>query len=552
MKKNKFTLGWFFISLLMVFAVTACDDEDDNVATVTFPEKQTIGGAAGETRSLTFDAVADWTLTSSSTWCYFITEGTPAAKAAEGVKEYSISGKAGKQTVTIGISDEGQDYDNATVASIVINMNGQEAVLAEVTRNAAGRTFKLYKKGEGDEWVEVSAEEGIEAGYDNYIQYKAEANFRFAATNRPEWLTIESGSVVGAANQTVLFGIKVIENRPDFSKYAQVGQLNFQDEEGKSVFTYNVSYKGMDPEAMSYEGPTQWNWEVSLDGLTFTQTSQGVSGGEEKSEYKNFVEFTITAFNDEFMPVFVERYEPYSGYYAFKTSIYDPEYPEETVDWMKLDSYENGKVRVKVQPSQEKREGYVLVFPKALYKKIEANPWTELFEWDMETGTQVIKRIYEENNLLMNVVQKELKQDGDEESGFKITYLDTENQSAEAELTHKPELGSNYGTTDCYQFTQPKTGMIDQSFYIDPMLEGTYDVDWTYEVYQGTNRYENTDEHTIEWDSDKKQIKVWYQNSMSAEADIKFLFKKKMEDGWPGETLKVLLMIPHTNAETQK
>lgn len=95
---------------------------------------------------MTFDAVADWTLTSSSTWCYFITEGTPAAKATEGVKEYSISGKAGKQTVTIGISDEGQDYDNTTVASITISMNGQEAVLAEVTRNAAGRTFKLYKK----------------------------------------------------------------------------------------------------------------------------------------------------------------------------------------------------------------------------------------------------------------------------------------------------------------------------------------------------------------------------------------------------------------------
>ena len=25
MKKNKFTLGWFFISLLMAFAVTACE-----------------------------------------------------------------------------------------------------------------------------------------------------------------------------------------------------------------------------------------------------------------------------------------------------------------------------------------------------------------------------------------------------------------------------------------------------------------------------------------------------------------------------------------------
>jgi hypothetical protein len=111
-------------------------------------------------------------------------------------------------------------------------MNGQEAVLAEVTRNAAGRTFKLYKKGEGDAWIEVSAEEGIEAGYDNFIQYKAEANFRFAATNRPEWLSIEGGSIVGTTNQAVLFGIKVIENRPDFSKYAQKGNLNFQDEEG--------------------------------------------------------------------------------------------------------------------------------------------------------------------------------------------------------------------------------------------------------------------------------------------------------------------------------
>ena len=91
MKMNKFTLGWFFISLLMAFAVTACDDDDDNVAIVSFPEKQTIGGVVSETKNLTFDAVADWTLTSSSTWCYFITEEIPATKAAEGVKEYSIS-----------------------------------------------------------------------------------------------------------------------------------------------------------------------------------------------------------------------------------------------------------------------------------------------------------------------------------------------------------------------------------------------------------------------------------------------------------------------------
>ena len=32
MKKNKFTLGWFFISLLMAFAVTACVSHDDGQA----------------------------------------------------------------------------------------------------------------------------------------------------------------------------------------------------------------------------------------------------------------------------------------------------------------------------------------------------------------------------------------------------------------------------------------------------------------------------------------------------------------------------------------
>lgn len=551
MKKNKFTLGWFFISLLMAFAVTACDDDDNDVVNVTFPEKQTIGGAVNETKSLTFDAVADWTLTSSTTWCYFITEETPAAKAAEGVKEYAISGKAGKQTVTIGISEEGQEYDQATVASIIIRMNGQEAVLAEVTRNAAGRTFKLYKKGEGDAWVEVSAEEGIEAGYDNFIQYKAEANFRFAATNRPEWLSIEGGSIVGTANKEVLFGIKVIDNRPDFSKYAQKGNLNFQDEEGKSIYTYAVDYKGMSPEAMSYEGPKQWNWTVAKDGKTYYQTNSGISGTEETiSEYRKFVEFTITAKDDEFEPIFVEEYQE-SGMTMYRLSVY----PEDNVNWMHVTKYENGKVRVTVDESEEERTGYVFVFPKALYDKIAEDPFGDngLFEMNPETSTQQLKYEYTENNLLMNFVQKEQKQAGDEGSGFKITYTDSEGSPAEAEITHKPELSNNYGTEDCYEFTQPQTGMIDQSFYIDPMLEGTYDVDWTYSVlYKGDNEYTDTEEHVIEWDNDKKQIKVWYQNSMAAEANIEFIFKKKTSDGWPGETLKVLLMVPHTNAETQK
>lgn len=490
MKKNKFTLGWFFISLLMAFAVTACDDDDNDVVNVTFPEKQTIGGAVNETKSLTFDAVADWTLTSSTTWCYFITEETPAAKAAEGVKEYAISGKAGKQTVTIGISEEGQEYDQATVASIIIRMNGQEAVLAEVTRNAAGRTFKLYKKGEGDAWVEVSAEEGIEAGYDNFIQYKAEANFRFAATNRPEWLSIEGGSIVGAANQEVLFGIKVVEGRPEYSKYEQNAPINFQDEEGKSVFTYPVNYKGMDPEAMEYEGPGQWNWTVSLDGQTFIQTSQGISGGEETSSYNKFVEFTITARNDEFEPVFVTEYQDWTGNTAYEYVDND--------DWawmnVQVRDPKTGKIRVTVKKldtsmGEEERIGYIFVFPKALYDKMQENP--EEYgvivkgEYDQETMTTPIslREEYFQNYLLMNFIQKEQKKPGEvEEAAFNVYYKESEDEGAEKidieqTLVTGEHVEPNWGTKKVYSI-QPNT--IKQ-FFVEPILEG----EWEVQAYKG-------------------------------------------------------------------
>lgn len=494
MKKNKFTLGWFFISLLMAFAVTACDDDDNDVVNVTFPEKQTIGGAVNETKSLTFDAVADWTLTSSTTWCYFITEETPAAKAAEGVKEYAISGKAGKQTVTIGISEEGQEYNQATVASIIIRMNGQEAVLAEVTRNAAGRTFKLYKKGEGDAWIEVSAEEGIEAGYDNFIQYKAEANFRFAATNRPEWLSIEGGSIVGTTNQAVLFGIKVIENRPDFSKYAQKGNLNFQDEEGKSVFTYPVNYKGMDPEAMELSGPNPYNWVVSLDGKTFVQTStSGAEGTSINLTYNNFVEYTVDVLKDDFVPVFVEEYDNY-GMTAFKTNIPNPELPDEPmVDWIHITKNGKNKVRITVDPSDTKRKGYVLILPKALYEQVAADPFCEksdngLIGNDESTGEYGILSKFQNFNMLMVFTQDQIKTGEEDKKEFSVKLWGFQETNC-SDITNEFEIDfikTTFGKDVIMKSIQANSG---EFYTISPMMSEEEINFAGVEVYndQGTN-----------------------------------------------------------------
>ena len=72
--------------------------------------------------------------------------------------------------------------------------------------------------------------------------------------------------------------------------------------------------------------------------------------------------------------------------------------------------------------SSEERTGYVFVFPKALYEKIAEDAFGDngLFEMNPETGTQELKYAYTENNLLMNFVQKDKKEQGtEEEEAFK-------------------------------------------------------------------------------------------------------------------------------------
>lgn len=94
MKKN--FLSWLFISLFMAAGLSACDDDDDddNIV-VAFPEKlETITANAGETKQISFKTSAAWTLTSSELWCTFGKSG-----------EYSLSGTAGEQTVSINVSD---------------------------------------------------------------------------------------------------------------------------------------------------------------------------------------------------------------------------------------------------------------------------------------------------------------------------------------------------------------------------------------------------------------------------------------------------------------
>lgn len=418
MKKNKFTLGWLFMTLLMLCCVTtACNDDDETATAVSFPQKQKIGGEVGDTKELTFDAVADWQLASSATWCRFVTETG---------EEFSLAGKAGSQTVTLKISAEGQDYgDNVSVATLSLFMGGQEAVIAEVVRNAKAYQLKVYKKvkkgdSDAEELVELGKDEPMVAGYDSYLSYVVKANFRFAATDRPEWLIIEGNSVVGAPNVDALVNLQVPASSV-YAKKQQNGTLSFQDEAGKAFYSFPVSYAGMAKEAIRIAGPSNdpWNWEVALDGQTFSKTSiSGAESTETTSTFRKFVEYNVTAFNDDYEALFVEKVEQAPGYFTFVTSVDEPVSEEQPASWMHMEKKGNGVTRMTVDASDKEREGYIFIFPKVLYDKVAIDPWSEELgflsvERDFMTGevSLAIGYQFEQNNLAMNVLQKEKMQE---------------------------------------------------------------------------------------------------------------------------------------------
>lgn len=217
--------SYLFVGLLMAFCLAACSDDDDDTVVPVFPEKQNLICNAGETREFTFTANADWSLASSAIWCKLQTNDT---------EEFILSGIAGTYTVTLIVTDDNQKVDNISVAKLELTMGGQTIVIGEVTRSAVNYELKIYDK-DGNE---IAGDGELEVGYKDFAQFSVQANFRFAATNLPGWVELEGGSLVGAVNQKVKGGLKIIENESREKYPVEASEKNvitFSDEEGRSL-----------------------------------------------------------------------------------------------------------------------------------------------------------------------------------------------------------------------------------------------------------------------------------------------------------------------------
>ena len=244
----------------------------------------------------------------------------------------------------------------------------------------------------------------------------------------------------------------------------------------------------MDPEKMNYEGPGQWNWTVSMDGKTYSQTSSGISGSEETTnEYRKFVEYTITALNDEFEAIFVEEYQEY-GMTQYHLSVY----PEDNVNWMHMTKYENGKVRITVDESSE------------------------------ETFTKELKYAYTENYLLMNFVQKNTSSPSDV-APLAVTYMNTiTGEKTEIKLSKVEEEGiiSDYGTNKIYSVPSN----INNILSIKPTLDG----EWDFTAWMG--------EHDVTSWGEKQEDTIVITLNTPLSKDIHVLFRQDYQN-------KIVLVI---------
>lgn len=396
------------LAMMIMTAFTACsDDDNEGNKTVVFPELANISSAAGETTELSFEASADWELSSNAGWCKF--------QNGEFL-ESLIYGKAGKQTVTIMTSADGQNYNEDAVAEITLKMGNASQVIYKVTRakreyadlvvsdeagNIYDRTHPLTIKGNTATSpvytvIKAQAENGVKIGFTN-----------------PEWLSY----VINEKEGTYQFTFNTANTSGLNPKYPITGNsytLTFVTEDATTAKTDKVRkveipvvYEGLQRDAIGIS-PTYLNALASVTG-------------EELSDDTGILEqmqSTVTVYNDEFETVIFaatkkvndEGEEEFT--YDFNT----------TVNWLHAvtgTGSNKDKVTVTADTNREtaERAATVMIFPKAVYDEIKGDWAGNLI--DESTGD--IKASYA-GNIMTSITQEGWQEQG-ERIGFQALFM---------------------------------------------------------------------------------------------------------------------------------
>ena len=381
------------ITLVFCLFVSACSD-DDETTTPVFPDLQKIECEIGDTKTLTFEAADNWILTSSSLWCYF---------EQDGERTFVCSGNAGKQTVTIHISDDATELLKSYKAELTMKVAGSQQVIAEVTRPSTGYEVRAFN---ADKSVMYTEENPFVINFDGTDILVLEANEDWALKSNPEWMEFnrkasDSEVVSGDAGDNVSVTPRMIMQ---YKKNEITGFLTIESRSG-AVAKVPVKYEGIPADRII--GTLTDNIEASADGASYTVGDNSYSS--------EGVPVTVMAKNDEYTLVCVEYVEE-------RNMMWEYEYTYKIIEggsdrWLWVDNDEKGNLNIAVsRNSSEKRNAYVLAFPNSVYAEIK-DQLSDLVL--LKTG---IPQAYDEN-IIANVLQAE---DASASMGFVLKNGDGE------------------------------------------------------------------------------------------------------------------------------
>ena len=468
------------LASLLLFA--SCEQPEQHKA--EFPTPTTIECMAGDKVTLGFSVESNWQLSSDATWCKFIS-------AAGEVLD--TSGKAGRHTMTLRIGSEGLK-DEVTKANISMKLNGESRTIATIERGAKELTLKVYNS-------EGKSTESIEIGYSEWITTYIEANFRFAATDFPEWVEIEGGSITGTADERVEARLRIVPDgdRERFAFDSSKGHtITFADEAGKISFEFALTYKGMGEDNLTFTAPTAntFGWEVSLDGTIFQQMDEE----EQMVTFNNSLEFSITAQDDNYAILYLEQVVD-RGIPSYNV------FTEEDDCWMHFDKE---RMALTVDPASKLRYGYAMALPQGYYNFISVDLKDDfLFETDNSSGIDlpVLKNDY--LKYIATSLTQRSNNEADPETQMHIYHSITAYEIPAMRYTDSAVMQA-YGVEEAY--TAPFINSIpdrEPCIVINPRIEG-----WS------TANYENGE----------VGVDVWYKGELLKMSDKEYYIGENVDE----------------------
>lgn len=279
----------FFYLRMLMFAFMAvvaasCSDSDDKDAKPTFPAIQKMELNVGDEKTLSFDASQKWSISSSALWCTFVVDGE---------KLYSVSGGAGRQTVTVRITNDASAVLKIYRADLTLTMGGDKAVIFEISRPSSNYELHVYDSSGSEE---LSAQNPYLQDYESTGSFVVSANTDWVMKG-PDQLDLTETSTWGLAGDVVTVTPtlkKGLENRKD----AWEGELKFQDRKGNILFSVPVHYDGLPTDKIELETDNAMGDIVafSWDGYSFIH--------KEEEGWAPF-ELNVAARNDQYRVVYV-------------------------------------------------------------------------------------------------------------------------------------------------------------------------------------------------------------------------------------------------------